>query len=78
VDGQWQTITLPFSSFAPVFRAKSLPSGPPLDPSCVSSIQLMLSKFEYDGALNPAFRPGPFTLPITDIRATLAEPITPK
>ncbi len=29
----------------------------------------MLSKFEYDGQLNPNFRAGPFALPITALRA---------
>ena len=51
MDGEWQTIDLPFREFAPVFRAKSLRDGAPLDPSAVSSIQLMHSKFEVGGRL---------------------------
>lgn len=77
-DGEWQTIRLPWSEFIPVFRAKTLTDGSYLDPSSVYSIQLMLSKFEYDGELNPAFRAGPFRLPVTEIRSYLPEPITPR
>jgi Complex I intermediate-associated protein 30 (CIA30) len=67
--GEWQTVTLPFSEFSPVFRARTLRDGSALDPGRVASVQLMLSKFEYDGELNPAFRPGAFRLPIASIRA---------
>lgn len=38
----------------------------------------MFSKFEYDGKLNPTFVEGPFQLPLSSIRAYLAEPITPR
>ena len=41
--------------------------GPPLDTTHISSLQLMLSKFEYDGALNPNFQAGQFELPIASI-----------
>nr|GEU86572.1 NAD(P)-binding Rossmann-fold superfamily protein [Tanacetum cinerariifolium] len=38
---------------------------------------LMFSKFEYDGKLNPTFIEGPFELPISSIRAYIAEqPLT--
>ena len=36
------------------------------------------NRFEYDGELNPAFRAGPFVLPITAISAYLPEPLTPR
>ena len=39
-----------------------------MDRSRLYSVQLMLSKFEYDGNLNPSFREGEFSLPITSIR----------
>ncbi|URE48804.1 Complex I intermediate-associated protein 30 (CIA30) [Musa troglodytarum] len=39
---KWETIKLPFSSFRPIFRARTL----------------MYSKFEYDGKLNPTFVEG--------------------
>jgi len=40
-----------------------------MDISKVCSLQLMLSKFEYDGALNPAFNPGIFALEVESIQA---------
>jgi len=66
----WQDIVLPFESFRPVFRAKTVPQDEavPLDSSSIVSLQIMLSKFEYDGELNPSFKAGPFSLPISSIR----------
>jgi hypothetical protein len=46
----------------PVFRAKTVKNGPSLNSSQIRSLQLMLSKFEYDGALNPHFEAGSFAL----------------
>ncbi len=67
----WEEVVLPFAAFQPVFRAKTLSvakgEAPPLDPSKVVSMQIMLSKFEYDGALNPSFQPGAFELPIASL-----------
>ncbi|CAI7910792.1 unnamed protein product [Closterium sp. NIES-54] len=70
----WHTVRLPFSSFAPIFRARTVPGAPPLDTANIASLQLMLSKFEYDGRLNPSFTPGPFTLPLTSIAAYPSDP----
>lgn len=63
-EGEWQTVRLPFSEFVPVFRARTQQDAGRVDASEVHSVQLMLSKFEYDGELNPAFRPGRFALPV--------------
>jgi hypothetical protein len=38
-----------------------------IDPTQICSFQLMLSKFEYDRALNPRFTPGLFSLEIESI-----------
>ncbi|XP_051128664.1 protein HIGH CHLOROPHYLL FLUORESCENCE PHENOTYPE 173, chloroplastic [Andrographis paniculata] len=78
VKDQWQTIRLPFSSLSPVFRARTVPDAPPFNPSEIVSFQLMFSKFEYDGKLNPTFVEGPFQLPVSTVRAYLKEPITPR
>lgn len=68
VAGQWATVKLPFSSFRAIFRARTI-SAAPLDAKSIRSVQIMLSKFEYDGELNPNFRgPGPFRLPIAAIQ----------
>lgn len=69
VDGKWITVDAPFTSFNTVFRAKTLPNGKPLDPSHISAFQLMLSKFEYDSDLNPAFSAGPFHLQLDTVYA---------
>lgn len=76
--GEWQTIRVPFTEFFPVFRARRVQGGAPLDPSKIASVQLMLSKFEYDGALNPAFRAGEFELPITKCAAYMPQQVLPK
>ncbi|GAB4824163.1 hypothetical protein N2152v2_011209 [Parachlorella kessleri] len=76
--GLWQSVRLPFSSFVPVFRARSVLSAAPLDASRIYSIQLMLSKFEYDSALNPSFREGLFELPLQRVSAYMREPLVPR
>ncbi|KAJ0977375.1 hypothetical protein J5N97_012849 [Dioscorea zingiberensis] len=75
---QWQSIKIPFSSLRPVFRAKTVFDAPPFDPSKVISLQLMYSKFEYDGKLNPTFTEGEFQLPLSSIQAYINEPVTPR
>ncbi|KAJ4843937.1 hypothetical protein Tsubulata_017581 [Turnera subulata] len=62
LEGQWQSIRLPFSSLRPIFRARTL----------------MFSKFEYDGKLNPTFVEGAFQLPVSSIRAFMKDPVTPR
>jgi Complex I intermediate-associated protein 30 (CIA30) len=62
----WITVRVPFTEFIPVLRAKTV-GNTPLDTRCVNAFQLMLSKFEYDGALNPHFQPGSFRLQIESI-----------
>ncbi|KAK8629324.1 hypothetical protein V6N13_078168 [Hibiscus sabdariffa] len=78
VGGQWQSIRLPFSTLRPIFRARTVSDAPPFDPSNVVSFQLMFSKFEYDGKLNPTFVEGPFELPLSSIKAYMKDPITPR
>jgi Complex I intermediate-associated protein 30 (CIA30) len=68
VAGSWVDIRIPFAELVPVFRAKTMKDAPALNTAHLRSLQLMLSKFEYDGALNPHFAPGPFTLLIQSIR----------
>ncbi|MBF2064455.1 MAG: CIA30 family protein [Calothrix sp. C42_A2020_038] len=68
VDGAWINIRVPFSELIPVFRAKIV-QRPPVDTAQIRSFQLMLSKFEYDGNLNPYFSPGSFSLQVESIKA---------
>ncbi|NDJ18302.1 CIA30 family protein [Myxacorys almedinensis] len=69
VAHEWIALRIPFSSLIPVFRAKTMANAMPLNAGTVRSLQLMLSKFEYDGALNPKFHPGEFRLEVSSISA---------
>jgi len=63
----WITVRIPFTVLIPVFRARTVPDRT-VDPSRVCAWQLMLSKFEYDGALNPRFTAGSFQLQVASIQ----------
>lgn len=65
----WIDVRIPFTDLIPVFRAKTVKEASPLDSSQICSFQLMLSKFEYDGALNPKFEPGSFQIQVASIKA---------
>ncbi|GMY37478.1 protein HIGH CHLOROPHYLL FLUORESCENCE PHENOTYPE 173, chloroplastic [Fagus crenata] len=78
VASQWQSIRLPFSSLRPIFRARTVSDAPPFDPTNVVSLQLMFSKFEYDGKLNPTFVEGAFELPLSSIQTYIKDPICPR
>lgn len=67
VADQWTDVRLPFADLRPVFRAKTLENATPLNTSSVRSLQIMLSKFEYDRQLNPHFKPGNFHLLVSAI-----------
>ena len=77
VANEWITVCVPFNQLIPVFRAKTLKDYPQIDKSKICSFQLMLSKFEYDGELNPKFSPGSFALQIESIKA-YGGPILPQ
>lgn len=68
VADEWITVRAAFDQLIPVFRAKTIPNAT-IAPNRVRSFQLMLSKFEYDGALNPKFRAGEFRLEVAAIVA---------
>lgn len=69
VADTWLDIYIPFQDLVPVFRAKTVKECPSIDTQKICSLQLMLSKFEYDGMLNPQFLPGNFRLEIASITA---------
>jgi len=69
ISNTWITVRIPFNQMVPVFRAKTLTTGEKIDSKNICSLQLMLSKFEYDGELNPSFTPGGFTLQVESIKA---------
>ena len=63
------TIRIPFKDLIPVFRAKTVDDASQIEAGKIYSMQLMLSKFEYDGELNPKFEAGSFTLQVESIAA---------
>jgi uncharacterized protein YbjT (DUF2867 family) len=65
----WINVRIPFEALIPVFRAKTLKEASAFDSSQLYALQLMLSKFEYDGELNPKFQPGGFALQVETIKA---------
>jgi hypothetical protein len=67
--GEWMIVRIPFAALKPVFRARTLPGNVMVNLSQIRSLQLMLSKFEYDGELNPKFQAGPFALTVESISA---------
>lgn len=67
VADEWITVRIPFAALVPVFRARTIDNAS-LDLHRVCAWQLMLSKFEYDGALNPHFEPGFFQLQVASIQ----------
>jgi uncharacterized protein YbjT (DUF2867 family) len=73
VKDEWITVHVPFSDLIPVFRAKTVPEAK-FDPSQLRSLQLMLSKFEYDKSLNPNFDTGYFQLEVKSIKAYGGDP----
>jgi Complex I intermediate-associated protein 30 (CIA30) len=69
LDNEWVVLQLPFNQFIPVFRAKTVNNAPVIDSSKICALQVMLSKFEYDGKYNPHFQEGIFCLEIDSISA---------
>jgi uncharacterized protein YbjT (DUF2867 family) len=69
VANTWIDVRISFADLIPVFRAKTVKDCPPIEKSKIRSFQLMLSKFEYDGALNPKFSDGGFSLQLQSIKA---------
>ena len=66
----WATLRIPFTQLKPIFRSKTV-VGAILNTAQIYAFQIMLSKFEYDGALNPRFTAGSFQLQIESISAYL-------
>lgn len=69
VAEQWIRVRVPFAEMVPVSRARTVQGAQPLNTARIYSMQLMLSKFEYDGVLNPKFTTGEFRLLVQTIGA---------
>ena len=68
-DGQWTNVDLPFSGFKPTKFARTLDGVRPFQKNSVTAFQFTLSKFEYNGDLNPSFRTGPFRFEVESVSA---------
>jgi hypothetical protein len=69
IAGQWIDVDIPFAALVPTLRARTVPNAAPLNLQQIHALQLMISKFEYDGRLNPNFTSGDFALDIAAIAA---------
>lgn len=68
VKGSLKEIKIPFDSLKATRYARTIDNNKKIDSSKITAIQLSLSKFEYDGGLNPKFNEGPFSLFIDQIK----------
>ncbi|MEM9218089.1 MAG: CIA30 family protein [Cyanobacteria bacterium P01_F01_bin.150] len=67
VMNEWITVDVPFDQMVPVFRARTMNDAPGINSEQIRAFQFMLSKFEYDGQLNPSFKPGSFELYVESV-----------
>jgi hypothetical protein len=58
----WTTLRLPVAAFVPTFRGRRVPGAPPLDPSRVRQVGLMIAEPQV----------GPFALALRSLHAELA------
>ena len=65
--GEQIIVKVPFSELIPTLRANTVKIFEPFNTECICDVQLTLSKFEYDGVLNPSFKAGPFHLMLKQI-----------
>jgi Complex I intermediate-associated protein 30 (CIA30) len=65
-SGQATEVKIPWNKLIPTRFARTVQTAP-FDTSKITGIQLSLSKFEYDGGLNPNFNEGPFRLEVEKI-----------
>lgn len=59
-SGDWADVFIPWHEFVPVKRARSVPDGPPLDPTSVKQFGLVYSRFNFNGFANPNHKFGDF------------------
>ena len=68
-NGAWATLRVRWHEFVGVTRQMEDPLTPPLDPSTIRSLGLVLSRFEFNGLPNYEFTPGAFRLDVGGISA---------
>ncbi|CAE8638432.1 unnamed protein product, partial [Polarella glacialis] len=67
--GEEVEVRIPFGTLTPNFRSQIQKDAPPFRPDSISSIQLVLSAFEFEKRLNPRFKEGDFQLELGPISA---------
>jgi hypothetical protein len=63
------TVRVPFSQLVPTLFARTVPGAPAFNRKAVVGMQLVYSKFEYDGKLNDTFEVGDVDLELVSIKA---------
>lgn len=58
----WTHVFLPWHEFVAVKRARTVPNGPPIDPSKIRQFGLVYSRFAFNGYPNESYTPGPFVV----------------
>ena len=69
IAGEWADAHLAWADFVPTRRVRYDPGAPPLDPSKLRSLGLVLSRFEREGEPNPRYTPGRFALALSTVAA---------
>jgi hypothetical protein len=69
VKGRSIDISIPFEKFSPTRFARRVPMVVPFRKNSLAGVQLTLSKFEYEGDLNPKFVEGPFSVKLESLQA---------
>jgi hypothetical protein len=69
VTNNGRPIKVPFDKQVPTLFARIDNTAKPFQKDNVTAMQLVYSKFEYEGALNPKFVPGEVDLQVEEIRA---------
>jgi Complex I intermediate-associated protein 30 (CIA30) len=70
-EGDWTTVRLPWHEFVPVEMAKHNLAAGKLDPSKISTVGLVYSRFDLNDLANPNYKPGVFPTAIKNIRMPL-------
>ena len=63
------TVKVPLKNLVPSIFAKIVPDAKEFDKSNVTALQLVYSKFEFEGKLNPKFQVGDFDLQVLQVKA---------
>lgn len=66
--GRMGVVRIPFDKQVPTRFAKIVPQPEAFNKAGIKSFQLVYSKFEYDGALNPNFQVGDFEIQLLELR----------